>query len=303
MNLEFESRSCPLCSSEKERRVVVESNIDAAMLTESAFASRKYPEYMHPRMVECAGCGLLYANPVLSHRTVFEAYQKATFDSGHESAFASQTYAKLVEAQLKSLGRCDSALDIGAGDGSFVEQVISLGFRRVIGVEPSAAPIAVSKSEIRGSIRHDVFRSRDFVGDQFDLVTCFQIMEHLREPQQLVLDVFSLLRPGGLLVTVAHNINALSAMILGTRSPIFDIEHLQLFSKETLAALLWKSGFIGVCVLPIWNRYPVHYWLKLAPLPRGVKKVLVEKSKGGLVGNIACSMPAGNIAAIAWKPG
>ena len=303
MNLEFETRSCPLCCSKAERRVVVESNIDPTKLTEFAFASRKYPEYMHPRMVECAGCGLLYGNPVLSHLTVDEAYQEAAFDSVQESIFASQTYAKLVAAQLKSLGRCDSALDIGAGDGSFVEQMISLGFRRVIGVEPSAAPIAVSKSEIRKLIRHDIFRSRDFVGEQFDLVTCFQVMEHLWEPRQLVLDVISVLRPGGLFVTVTHNVNAFSAKMLGTKSPIFDIEHLQLFSKKTLAALLWNSGFIGVHVLPVWNRYPMHYWLKLAPLPEGMKRNLVEMSRDGKLRKIACSIPAGNIAAIAWKSG
>jgi SAM-dependent methyltransferase len=254
-------------------------------------------------MVECAGCGLLYGNPVLSHLTVDEAYQEAAFDSVQESIFASQTYAKLVAAQLKSLGRCDSALDIGAGDGSFVEQMISLGFRRVIGVEPSAAPIAVSKSEIRKLIRHDIFRSRDFVGEQFDLVTCFQVMEHLWEPRQLVLDVISVLRPGGLFVTVTHNVNAFSAKMLGTKSPIFDIEHLQLFSKKTLAALLWNSGFIGVHVLPVWNRYPMHYWLKLAPLPEGMKRNLVEMSRDGKLRKIACSIPAGNIAAIAWKSG
>ena len=63
---EWIDRPCPLCKSSNDSRVFAESNIDLATLTEFAFASRKLPEYMHPRLVECADCGMLYGSPVLS---------------------------------------------------------------------------------------------------------------------------------------------------------------------------------------------------------------------------------------------
>ncbi len=65
MKLDFIPRTCPLCGGE-DAQVMVEATIDEGKLTASAFASRKLPEYMHSRMVECKLCGMLYANPVLA---------------------------------------------------------------------------------------------------------------------------------------------------------------------------------------------------------------------------------------------
>ena len=301
MNLTSESRSCPLCGSTAEGKVVLESNVELSRLTEFAFASRKLPEYMHSRMVECGDCGLLYGNPAVSIESGLNAYKEAAFDSSQESRFAAQTYAKLVASQLDSIGSRESALDIGAGDGAFLEQLVQLGFRDVTGVEPSAAPIASSKPDVRKMIRHDIFRAQDFAGQQFDLVTCFQVMEHLWKPRELVTDVNSILNPGGLFITVTHNLEAFSARMLGGKSPIFDIEHLQLFSEKTIRALLQQSGFSDIQVMPVWNRYPIHYWMKLAPLPETLKSALIRVTKQGPLVMIACSLPAGNIAAVARK--
>jgi len=252
-------------------------------------------------MVECGDCGLLYGNPAVSIESGLNAYKEAAFDSGQESRFAAQTYARLIADQLKSTGSHEKALDIGAGDGAFLEQLVQLGFQSITGVEPSAAPIASSKPDVRNLIRHDIFRARDFEGQRFDLVTCFQIMEHLWNPVELVSSVNSILKPGGLFVTVTHNLQAFSARMLGDKSPIFDIEHLQLFSEKTIRALLQRAGFTDIRVMPVWNRYPIHYWMKLAPLPQSLKRALIKVTKQGPVARISCSLPAGNIAAVARK--
>ena len=301
MNLTWESRSCPLCGSTAEGKVIVESNVELSKLTAFAFASRKLPEYMHSRMVKCGDCGLLYGNPAVSIDSGLSAYKDAAFDSSQESRFAAQTYAKLIADQRKSIGGREKALDIGAGDGAFLEQLIQLGVRDITGVEPSAAPIACSNPDVRKMIRHDIFRARDFEGRRFDLVTCFQVMEHLWSPLELAREVNSILNPGGLFVTVTHNLEAFSARMLGDKSPIFDIEHLQLFSEKTIRALLQRAGFTDIRVMPVWNRYPIHYWMKLAPLPHNLKNALIKVTKQGILATMACSLPAGNIAAVARK--
>src|ERR1700692_3604633 len=148
MKLEFVPRACPLCGGE-DATVMVEATIDEGRLTASAFASRKLPEYMHSRMVECNGCGMLYANPVLRQEALADAYKDASFDSGAESRLAAVTYRALLEPYLHALPSRTSALDIGAGDGAFVEELLALGFTNIIGVEPSTAPNAAAKPEIR----------------------------------------------------------------------------------------------------------------------------------------------------------
>jgi hypothetical protein len=118
----------------------------------------------------------------------------------------------------------------------------------------------------------------------------------------LAREVNSILNPGGLFVTVTHNLKALSARLLGDKSPIFDIEHLQLFSQKTIRALLQRSGFTDIRVMRVWNRYPIHYWMKLAPLPQNLKQALITVAKHRPLAAVTCALPAGNMAAVARKP-
>jgi len=301
MDLKFNSRSCPLCGATEAARVI-ESNIDTAKLTEFTFASRKLPEYMHHRMVECANCEMFYSNPILSPEVIAKAYLEAAFDSERESHFASLTYRDLLRRYLKRLPATEAALDIGAGDGSFLEQLISLGFKEVLGVEPSEAPIAASKPSVRPMIKKGLFRAQDFDPQHFDIVTCFQVMEHLSDPLALTRDAFSLLKPGGMFLAVVHDLRALFARLLGAKSPIFDIEHLQLFTSRTIVNLFQRAGFQSSSTKHLWNRYPLHYWIKLFPLPHGLKKSAIWATKVSRIGYIPLGLPAGNLAVIGYRP-
>ncbi|MEA2567399.1 MAG: hypothetical protein QOD49_2576, partial [Actinomycetota bacterium] len=134
------SRACPVCGSEAAT-VFAEQKIDPAALDGLAFASRKQPEYMHYRLVACGVCDLIYASPAPGPETLAGAYLTAGFDSSEESKWAARTYRSLLRPVLGSLtsptGNLGSALDIGAGDGAFLEELLAAGFRHVEGVEPS----------------------------------------------------------------------------------------------------------------------------------------------------------------------
>ena len=275
MKLDFIPRICPLCGGDdcqgsggsNSRRL----KRNKPWIVTSAFASRKLPEYMHSRMVECNACGMLYANPVLRPETLADAYKDASFDSGAESRLAAVTYRALLEPHLTALPNRGSALDIGAGDGAFVEELLELGFSDVIGVEPSIAPIEAAKPAIRRHLKCGIFAADQFTAASFDLITCFQVIEHVWDPVKIAGDALALLKPGGLFLIVAHDRRAFSARVMGTKSPIFDIEHLQLFDRPTGAALLRNAGFGSIKVSSVKNRYPVDYWLKLFPIPEAGK--------------------------------
>jgi SAM-dependent methyltransferase len=301
MKLDFIPRACPLCGGQ-DARVMVEATIDEAKLTASAFASRKLPEYMHSRMVECKSCGMLYANPVPRQETLMEAYEDASFDSGAESRLAAVTYRTLLEPHLNALPSRRSALDIGAGDGAFVEELLALGFPEVIGIEPSKAPIEAAKPAIRGHLKRGIFAFEQFAPESLDLITCFQVIEHVWDPVKITREALALLKPGGLFFIVAHDRRALSARIMGTKSPIFDIEHLQLFDHSTGTALLRNAGFESIEVSPVQNKYPIDYWIKLFPFPRRVKSA--ARWLGGIsgIGKVLLALPAGNLALVGQKP-
>jgi SAM-dependent methyltransferase len=195
----------------------------------------------------------------------------------------------------------DGALDIGTGDGAFLEQLLALGFRNVTGVEPSAAPVAAAKPNIRPLIRSGMFCQDDFAPASFSLICCFQTLEHVWDPLAIIRAAYGLLKPGGAFIAVIHNRKALSAKVLGMKSPIFDIEHLQLFCPSTGRRLLDQAGFRDVRVATLWNRYPIHYWLRLMPVPKSVKGPLSRFLKQSVFGNIPLSVPAGNITCVGFK--
>jgi SAM-dependent methyltransferase len=301
MKLDFIPRACPLCSGE-DATVMAEATLDKRRLTASAFASRKLPEYMHSRMVECKGCGLLYANPVLRQEALAEAYKDASFDSGTESRLAAVTYRQILEPHLAALPDRISALDIGAGDGAFLEELLALGFQSVVGVEPSEAPIAAAKPTIRGYLKCGIFAVEQFAAESLDLITCFQVIEHVWDPVKIASDAHALLKPGGLFVIVAHDRRAFSARVMGTKSPIFDIEHLQLFDRSTGAALLRTAAFESIAISSLRNRYPINYWIKLFPLPKTAKAAVSWMARVSRLGNLLLSLPAGNLAIVGRKP-
>jgi len=290
-----------VCGSASDERIFAEASFAPDALDGFAFASRKAPEYMHYRIVACEKCDLLYSSPIPTREFLETAYKEASFDAPDESRFASLTYGRLLEKVARSFPDRAGALDIGTGDGAFLHQLLKLGFTYVVGVEPSAAPIAVAEPDVKPFIRQGPFRSADFEATRFRLITCFQTMEHVDDPLALCRDAYGLLKPQGALLLVCHNHRALSARLMGLKSPIFDIEHLQLFSPKSIRNALARTGFTRVEVHTIVNRYPIHYWAKLAPLPNALKAALLRKLKTAALGRMLLSAPVGNMAAIGYK--
>jgi hypothetical protein len=89
---------------------------------------------------------------------------------------------------------------------------------------------------------------------------------------------------------------------MGKKSPIFDIEHLQLFSPKSMRHLLESIGFDKIVIFPIANRYPLRYWLRIFPFSTKVKHSLITCFDAIGLGSLPIPIPAGNMAAIGFKP-
>jgi SAM-dependent methyltransferase len=288
------ARRCPLCGSRDEARVLAAS-FDASRLGTLSFASRKPPELMHWRLVTCASCGLVYANPAPAEDVLLRAYRDAGFQAAGESRAAASTYVGVVARVLPALPDRAGALDIGAGDGAFLERLLELGFSGVVGLEPSTAARRGATEQVRALIRDEPFAAGVFAPDSVSLVTCLQTIEHVPEPLALCREAHRLLKPGGALVVVCHDRRAWSARLLGRRSPIYDVEHLQLFDRRTVRGLFERSGFERIEVHTLVNRYPLRYWLRLARIPRPVVHML------GPLATFALSIPAGNLWVVGYR--
>jgi len=293
-------RACPVCGS-NEQRLFAEQNVDFEKLDAFAFASRKLPEYMHWRLVECSQCELLYASPVPAKDFLHANYRAAAFDSGPEAVLASETYARELRRFVGRLPDRNGAVDIGTGEGAFLKRLLELGFNNVVGFEPSIAPIEQASAGIRPLIQHGLFDATELPKNAYSLVSCFQTIEHVAEPGRLAEDALRLLKSGGAFMIVCHNRKALSAKLLGRRSPIFDVEHLQLFSPKSIRRLLEANGYTNVTVRRLVNAYPLNYWLRLFPLPRSLKRGAQRATTAIRTDKLLVPLPAGNLVAYGFK--
>ena len=69
------------------------------------------------------------------------------------------------------------------------------------------------------------------------MVCLFQVFDHIPDPNLLLRECRRILRPGGLVLALNHNVDALPNRILGARSPIIDVEHTYLYSPATMNAI------------------------------------------------------------------
>jgi SAM-dependent methyltransferase len=301
ISIPLAARTCPICDSRDASRLFAEANVDERGLDAFAFASRKLPEYMHWRLAECTRCDLLYVDPAPPLEELASLYREADFDSREESGLASRTYGRFLPRIVKRLPDIDGAVDVGTGDGAFLKELLAAGFRGVAGIEPSAAPVAAADPSLRPLIRHDIFRPDSFPAGSLSLITCFQTIEHLADPLAFCRDARRALKPGGALFLIGHNRRAFSAKLLGRKSPIFDIEHMQLFSPDSARNLLKAASFADVEARTVHNRYPIRYWARLFPFPKAIKARLLNLLKTNPLGRTVIPLPAGNMAWIAYK--
>lgn len=291
-------RSCPICGSTDDGEIFAEQHLDLTSLDEHAFASRKRPEHMRLRLVHCSGCDLVYASPAPSPDALAEAYEDAAFDSSEEARYAARSYAEQLQSLLPALPDRRGALDIGTGEGAFLAELLKLGFAEVAGVEPSSAPIAAADPDVSGLIEQGIFHPGIRPAGSMSLITCFQTIEHVPNPAELVRDAAALLKPGGILALVCHDRRAPMNRAMGLRSPIVDIEHLQLFSPCSVAELLRRAGLREVAQRSIRNRYPVRYWARLAPLPKRLHTMLSTTLERSRIADRPLTLPVGNL--LAW---
>lgn len=298
----LETRRCPVCGSgPDDATIFLKQSLDPSRINAYSYASRKTPEFMRFELVTCGKCKTVYATSAPPQAALTQAYAQAHYDSADEARLAAETYDAALAPYLATLPSRGRALEIGTGTGVFLAPLQRAGFAEVIGIEPSRAAIDAADPGVRSLIREGIFVESDFEAESFDLICCFQTLEHVPDPRALVESCARLLRKGGLLAMVTHDYRAPVNRLLGSRSPIIDIEHLQIFCRESLDWLISHSGLQTVSIEAFSNCYRLNYWLRLAPVPAALKPAIIKLATATGIGNFKLRVNVGNLLSIGRK--
>jgi 2-polyprenyl-3-methyl-5-hydroxy-6-metoxy-1,4-benzoquinol methylase len=202
------------------------------------------------RVVDCASCGLTYVTPRLAgdlvERVYGEDYWRSREPRSHgyadylgDAALYRRTFGRRWRSLRAHLPRPGRALDVGCAGGFFLDVLLQEGWD-ALGLEPSAEMarrVAARLGPAR--VLRATLEEAELAPGTFDLVTLWDVLEHLRDPVAALVRVRELLRPGGRVVLETQDVRALFARLLGRRWQHYKHrEHLVHFHRGTLARAL-----------------------------------------------------------------
>ena len=198
----------------------------------------------HHTIVECLECGLVYANPRYDSGEMLSKYEAV-----EDPLYVEEREGRVLtfERHLRPLeeimppGDGRRLLDVGCHVGVFVEIAARHGWD-TWGVEPSqwAAELA---QQAGLQVVEGTMATADFEDASFDVITMWDVIEHLEQPSDEVFQAFRLLKPGGMLVAHTMDLDSVFARLMGNRWPWLMEMHLYYFTRQTLTKLMEKAGF------------------------------------------------------------
>jgi 2-polyprenyl-3-methyl-5-hydroxy-6-metoxy-1,4-benzoquinol methylase len=265
------------------------------------------------RLVECVNCGLIYVNPRPSFEELARQYGDQYFHcpeptfGGYEDYEADRndieaTFRRRL-ALLKPWLSADRPrlLDVGCATGLFLEVSRAAGWE-VEGMDISA--FALGKARERGfQVQQGTLPDPSLRAESYDVITLWDVIEHVPDPAAVIRDCHRLLRPRGVLALSTPDAGSLPARVLGGRWLGFRSidEHLYFFSRRSMSAMLSRAGFRVA-------RY--HDVGKVLSLPRLIARMrfysriaaMVLRTADRLVPNVSVYVnPHDTICAIALK--
>lgn len=274
----FETIVCPLCGEARFRilaKARFPSELTQDFLTQTYRSSSD--QTLYEQIVRCAGCGLVYLNPRLRSDLIIGAYA-----AGEDQAFVEQDTmrARTFSSALHDLARrfgftpspATKVLDIGCAGGAFVRAATDFGVS-ASGIEPSRWLAEHAHSQGL-DVRPGTLAEHSFPEASFDMVTLWDVIEHLTDPGSELERIYRILKPSGLLVVNYPDYGSLPARFMGRKWPFLLSVHLIYYTRRTMRRQLAAKGFVVVDMERHWQTLELEYVLKRAGAYFGLFRLL-----------------------------
>lgn len=241
----FEYRNCPNCGQD-----------DFTVLFDCSMGENDFQEgietvYMlwgegHGRHVKCKNCHLMYVNPIERGSKINENYSKM---GSNGAAIIRGSRLRAAKAQLGLIKKYKSGaslLDIGCGEGFFLFNASKAGYATK-GVELSQDAAAYARREFGLDVEAKPFEEMQLPENYFDVITMWQVLEHLPYPLTALKEIHRILKPDGLLVVATPDIGGIPAKVLRRRWWNIRRLHINQFTTKTLTDMLKNAGFKNIC--------------------------------------------------------
>lgn len=199
----------------------------------------------------CSACGqLLSAADEAQYQKTMAVFNAPEFNQPdpHEVERRRRVAQRRLDTLTRLLHKAPAeiaVLDVGCSRGEFVDAAARAGFTAE-GVEP-APDIAAAARALGRKVRTGLLAAQAYADHQFDAVSLFEVLEHLREPLPLLHECRRILKPGGILMISTGNAQSWTVAAMGARWDYFHMQtiggHISFFNPRSIAAIARDSGF------------------------------------------------------------
>jgi 2-polyprenyl-3-methyl-5-hydroxy-6-metoxy-1,4-benzoquinol methylase len=229
------SAACPLCAS---------GEVAQFLIAPDRFHLR--PELY--RLMRCSSCSCVWlASPPAPQemwRHYDEDYHRAITIAGEgDAAIRWKGFRELIERHKPG----GSILDIGCSSGGFLSTMKGSAWR-LYGIEMESSTAERARKNTGAEVFTGDAMDAPFAPESFDVVTTFDVLEHVYQPREFLTKIKQWLKPGGIYYTMLPNIDSWEARMLGSYWYGLELpRHLFHFSPKSLAKLMNSLGFVEVC--------------------------------------------------------
>jgi SAM-dependent methyltransferase len=282
--------NCPVCAGRDSKELRAAANLSGLSLADlKAAYSASSDHALLDRVVECRDCGMVYITPRLDAGMIQEGYETV-----EDPVFVEQnpqrirTFSRNIRSILRETGldaKGRRLLDIGCAGGAFLVAARDAGFLAQ-GIEPSRWLSEFGRRQYQLDIRQGIVTPDMFPAGTFDVVTLWDVIEHVPEPQSVLETVHALLKPQGYLWVNYPDAGSAAAKLAGWRWPFWLSVHLHYYKRHTMRRQLEQAGFEISYMHPHWQQLQLGYVLRrgaaLVPPLKLAERMVVSIGLGGI---------------------
>ena len=187
-------------------------------------------------VIRCCKCGFTYSNKVLSGQDLVSYYENNFGSKRHmQGQLVNSRVNSWVITRLLKIQDISNVLDIGTGYGFLLEELRKRFKLNATGVELSRQEAAYAKSMLGLNVINSSLSELGLDKGCYDLVTSFEVIEHVPDPVEFIREMTQYVRPNGYLLIMTDNFDSRMAKFLGAGFPKWiPHTHISHFSSTTL---------------------------------------------------------------------
>ena len=207
------------------------------------------------KLSTCADCGTLYVSPAPAADDLAVFYR----DSPSTRYWANVFFPAVAKARRERIfrpraekisallgGHCKRVIDVGAGYGLFLEEMMAIDPDiETRAVEPGADLAGICRAaniETFEGFAEDAATDADWAS-WADLVTSFEVVEHVLDMTAFIRSLGALAKPGGMVLVTGLCGAGFDIEVLGIRSnAVSPPHHLNFISQAGMSALATRAG-------------------------------------------------------------